>query len=191
MLSGSYTWSHLYGNYEGTISEEWSNALAGMNQSFDYPYMMEHGSGDLPGDLRHNLKLYGAYAWDFGLQLGGSIYFHTGRPINSYGRHPDDPWAAADPYLSFFTDGEPRPRGCCGRSDDVWALDVLLKYDFPGLGIDWTIRLDAFNLLDSHAVNWVYQFAENPVNGVPSDGYGEPFLYQPPRTVRLGFALTF
>ena len=191
MLSGSYTWSHLYGNYEGTIAEEWGSAFAGMNHSFDYPYMMEHGTGDLPGDLRHNFKLYGVYGWDFGLQVGGSIYFHTGRPINSYGRHPDDPWAAADPYSSFFTDGEPRPRGCCGRSGDVWALNVLLKYDFPGFGIDWTMRLDVFNLLDSHAVDWVYSFAEDPTNGVPDVGYGEPLSYQPPRTVRLGFALTF
>ena len=116
MLNASYTWSHLYGNYEGTISDGWYNDLAGMNQAFDYPYAIEHSDGDLPGDIRHNFKLFGVYAWDFGLPAGGNFFYRTGKPINSYGRHPDDPWAAATNYYSFYTDGEPRPRGCWGGS---------------------------------------------------------------------------
>jgi outer membrane receptor protein involved in Fe transport len=191
MLNGSYTWSHLYGNYEGTISDEWANALAGMNQSFDYPYMMEHGSGELPGDLRHIFKLYGVYAWDFGLQAGGNVFFQTGRPIASYGRHPSDPWAAATNYRSFFTGGEPAPRGSYGRTDAVWGLDLMLKYDLQAGGIDWSVRLDAFNLLDNHHVLWVDGLAEWTVNGVPNDAWGEPATFQNPRTVRLGFALSF
>jgi hypothetical protein len=191
MLNGSYTWSHLDGNYEGTISDEWASALAGMSQSFDYPYMMEHGSGDLPGDLRHIFKLYGVYVWDFGLQAGGNLFFQTGRPIASYGRHPSDPWAPATNYGSFYTGGEPAPRGSFGRTDAVWGLDLMLKYDLRAGGIDWGVRVDVFNLLDNHDVLWVDGWAEYPVNGVPNDTYGEPATFQNPRTVRLGLSMSF
>lgn len=191
MLIGSYTWSHLYGNYEGVISDEDVDAGANATLAFDYPYMMEHSSGDLPGDLRHNLKLYGVHMWDFGLQAGGRLSFHTGAPINSYGRHPSDPWAAATSYPSFYTGGEPRPRGCCGRTDDVVWLDLLLKYDFRALGTDWNVRLDGFNVLNSHDVLRVEHMAETPENGVARDDYGEPRTFQSPRSVRLGFGVTF
>jgi len=191
MLNGSYTWSRLYGNYEGTISDEWGDHSAGMTGSYDYPYMMEHSSGDLPGDIRHNLKAYGVYSWDFGLQAGGNLYYHTGRPVSSFGRHPDDPWAAATAYPSYYTAGEPKPRGCCGRTDDVWGLDLLLMYSFRSLGVDWNVRLDAFNVFNNQNVVRVWLVAEDPYNGVPVDGYGDPEYYQPPRTVRLGFGLSF
>ncbi len=191
MLQGSYTWSHLYGNYEGTISDEFGNDLAGMNQSFDYPFMMEHSAGDLPGDLRHIFKLYGVYAWDFGMQVGGNLSYQTGRPINSYGRHPTDPWAVEEPYPSFFTDGEPRPRACCGRTDDVWGFDLMLKYDFRALGISWDVRLDGFNIFNEHNTQWVDVAAERAANGVPNEYYGEPIIFQPARTIRLGFGLAF
>jgi hypothetical protein len=190
MLHGSYTWSHLYGNYEGSISDEFFNDNAGVNQAFDWPYMMEHSSGDLPNDMRHNFKLYGVYVWDFGLQVGGNFFYYTGRPINSYGRHPNDPWA---PYggLAFYTGGEPKPRGCCGRTDNVWGLDLMLKYDFRLGGIDGTLRLDGFNVLNNHNVVRVDVRAERSGSGVPRETYGEPQYYQPPRTVRLGFGLSF
>jgi outer membrane receptor protein involved in Fe transport len=191
MLQGSYTWSHLYGNYEGTISDEFGNDYAGVNQSFDWPYMMEHSGGDLPNDMRHNIKLYGVYTWNFGLQVGGNFFYHTGRPINSYGRHPSDPWAPYGGWPAFYTAGEPKPRGCCGRTDDVWGLDVMLKYDFQTAGITWNVRLDAFNILNNQNVVRVRQQAERTGSGVPRDDYGEPMYYQRPRTVRLGLGLNF
>ena len=191
MLHGSYTWSHLYGNYEGTVSDEFGNDYAGVNQSFDWPYMMEHSSGDLPNDMRHNFKLFGVYSWNFGLQTGGNLFYNTGRPINSYGRHPDDPWAPAGDWPAFYTGGEPAPRGCCGRTDDVWGLDVMLNYDFQALGISWNVRLDAFNVLNNQNVVRVDVRAERSGSGVPRETYGEPQYYQRPRTVRLGFGLSF
>ncbi|PWB68334.1 MAG: hypothetical protein C3F15_16610 [Holophagae bacterium] len=191
MLTGWYTWSHLYGNYEGVISDEDVDAGANGTRAFDYPYAMEHSSGDLPGDIRHNLKLYGAYAWDFGLQAGGRVSFHTGAPIDSFGRHPSDPWAAATNYPSFYTGGEPRPRGCCGRTDDALWFDLLLKYDFSAVGLGWNVRLDAFNILNSHDVLRVENMAETPANGVARDDYGEPRTFQTARTVRLGLGVSF
>ena len=67
----------------------------------------------------------------------------------------------------------------------------MLKYDLQAGGIDWSVRLDAFNLLDNHHVLWVDGLAEWTVNGVPNDNWGEPATFQAPRSVRLGFAMSF
>jgi outer membrane receptor protein involved in Fe transport len=191
MLQGSYTWSHTYGNYEGTTNSDMGNPLAGMHHSFDTPGMMEYGSGDLPNDHRHNLKLFGVYAWDFGLQLGGNVFWRTGIPLNSYGQHPSEPLARWWGYPSFFTEGEPRPRGSLGRTPDVWSLDLMLKYEFAALGLDWNVRADVFNVFDNAAEEWNHHFAEQAWNGVPNEHFGETQYYQTPRSVRFGFGVSF
>jgi len=191
MLQGSYTWSHTYGNYEGTTNSDMGNALAGMHHSFDTPGMMEHGTGDLPNDHRHNAKLFGVYAWDFGLQLGGNVFWRTGMPLNSFGFHPSDPLTRWWGYYSFFTDGEPRPRGSLGRTPDVWSLDLMLKYAFAAAGLDWNVRVDVFNVFNNDAEVWNSHFAERAWNGVPNEHFGEPEYHQAPRSVRFGFGMSF
>jgi outer membrane receptor protein involved in Fe transport len=191
MLQGSYTWSHTYGNYEGTISSEGPNDLAGMNEKFDYPYMMEHGWGDLATDRAHNLKLYGAYSFDVGLQVGANLFFMTGHPRNSWGRHPTDPWASTTNYFSFYTDGQPRPRGSGGLTENLWGVDLMLRYAVSVAGADANLRLDVFNILDRHGVDWYWDWMERPQNGTTHGYAGEPVYFQPPRSVRLGVGLTF
>jgi hypothetical protein len=191
MLQGSYTWSHTYGNYEGTTNSDMGNAFAGMHHSFDTPGMMEYGYGDLPNDHRHNAKLFGAYAWDFGLQLGGNIFWRTGQPLNSFGFHPSDPLTQWWGYSSFYTDGEPTPRGSLGRTPNVWSVDLMVKYAFTAAGLDWNVRVDVFNVTNNAAEEWNYIFAEQSWNGVPYEHFGEPQFFQAPRSVRFGFGLSF
>ena len=191
MLQGSYTWSHTYGNYEGTVSDEFANDLAGITQAFDWPYHMEHAAGDLPSDRRHSLKLFGMYAWNGGFQVGGNLYYLTGRPISSWGRHPTDPWAHATNLLAHYADGAPTPRACCGRTDDIWGLDLLFEYEFETADITWSARLDVFNVTDNSDVDRVWMQAELATNGVPDANFLQPTYYQAPRTVRLGFGLSF
>ena len=100
-------------------------------------------------------------------------------------------WATSELYPSFYTDGEPTPRGCCGRTDDVWGLDLMLRYDYQAAGIDWNVRLDVFNIFNNQNVERVSVWAENTSNGVPEVNYGEPEYYQAPRSVRLGFGMNF
>jgi len=67
----------------------------------------------------------------------------------------------------------------------------MLRYDFQTLGIGWNVRLDAFNVFNEHSVLWVQEAAELSSNGVPLEDYGEPGGFQSPRTIRLGFGLSF
>jgi outer membrane receptor protein involved in Fe transport len=190
-LRGSYTWSQTYGNYEGAINSDFGSTWAGLTGTFDTPAMMEYGFGFLPNDYRHNVKLFGYYAWNFGLQLGGNVFWRTGQPINSYGQHPTDPLTRFWGVPSFYTGGEPRPRGVMGRTSNVWSLDLMVRYTFSAVGLEWQVRADVFNVFNNDSELWVQHFAEDTGNGIPQDTYGLPEFYQAPRSVRLGFGLSF
>jgi hypothetical protein len=196
MLQGSYTWSHLEGNYGGLVNSDFGQDWPNTNIEFDLAGEMEHSRGDLPDDRRHSLKLFGSYLWDLGLSVGGSLWYASGRPINGFGMHPTDPWTQASawaPYngpFSFYNHGEPCPRGCGGRTPETWALDLTARYDFRFAGAGWYVRLDAFNLLDNAAVTKVEEVAEERTF-VTNPDYLEPRFFQAPRTVRLGFGVSF
>jgi serine/threonine protein kinase len=111
-------------------------------------------------------------------QLGGNFYFRTGRPINSFGVHPSDLWVRNTRYPSFYTGGEPQPRGSAGRTDNVWSLDLTLKYEWSVGGAVVALRVDAFNVVDNDAVIEVYELAERMLSGTPNPVYGEPSYYQ-------------
>jgi outer membrane receptor protein involved in Fe transport len=190
MLQGSYVWSHLYGNYEGYTNSDVGQSDPGATITFDTPGLLEHATGDLPNDRRHTFKVFGSYSWPFGLQLGGNFFFQTGRPINSFGLHPTDEDTRSYGPVAFYTGGEPRPRGCCGRTDDVWSLDVMARYDFHFHGVDLNLRFDVFNVFNKHAVTRVDEVGEDDT-GAASPTYGLPVAFQPPRRIRLGIGASF
>ena len=95
MLQGSYSWSRLEGNYGGLVNSDLGQDSPNLNIEFDLAGEMEHSRGDLPDDSRHSIKLFGSYLWDFGLTVGGSLSYRSGRPINGFGMHPSDPWTQA------------------------------------------------------------------------------------------------
>jgi len=189
-VQGSYVWGHLYGNYEGYTNSDIGQSDPGITQTFDFPALLEHGNGDLPNDRRHTVKAFGSYAWPLGVQLGGNFFYQTGRPINSFGLHPTDEDARSYGANSFYTNGEPRPRGCCGRTDDVWSLDVMARYDVRLAGLDLDFRIDVFNVFDNHAVTEVQERAED-ATGAPDPTYGEAITHQTPRRVRFGVGVRF
>ena len=123
MLQGSYTWSHLYGNYEGYTNSDIGQSDPGLTQTFDFAGLLEHAYGNLPNDRRHTVKVFGAYSWPWGLQLGGNLFYRSGRPINCFGLHPTDPAARSYGAGRLLHQRRARPRGCCGTTDDVWSLD--------------------------------------------------------------------
>jgi hypothetical protein len=190
MLDAAYTWSHSYGNYEGYVDSTIGQSDGGITQLFDYIGLMEYSYGDLPNDRRHNLKVFGAYVWETGLQVGGNFYYTTGRPISAQGVHPTDDWAASYHVASFYNQGQPAPRGSAGRTDDMWGIDALVKYDFEVAGLDMNVRLDVFNLFDNDYVTEVDEQADLDSGGV-NEEFLSPLQFQAPRVVRLGFGITF
>jgi outer membrane receptor protein involved in Fe transport len=189
MLRGAYTWSHSYGNYEGSVNSTQGQPFPGLTGDFDAPEFMEHSRGNLPNDRRHNLKLYGTYLWESGLLLGGNFYYRSGRPFNSFGYHPTD-WLAQAYPISFYTFGEPTPRGCCGTTPDIWSLDLTLGYNWSWAGAECNARVDVFNLFGNDEIVSARERAEDPP-GQPEPTYGAAWDYQDPRSVRIGFRVSF
>jgi outer membrane receptor protein involved in Fe transport len=192
MLDFSYTWSHSYGNFEGFVDSTIGQSDGGITQNFDYPGLAEYTYGDLPNDRRHNLKAFGVYAFDFGLQLGGNLYYYSGRPRNGMGVYPDpDNWAADYLVASFFVNGEPSPRGSYGTTDSIYGLDAMIKYAFQlGSGVELNLRLDAFNVANSSGITEVDEEGDNDAGGA-NPNWLTPTHYQSPRTIRLGVGITF
>jgi hypothetical protein len=190
MLQGSYTWSHSYGNYEGLVNSDYAKERAAVGPTWDFAGHMEHAHGDLPNDRRHSLKLFGMYSWNMGLGIGANFWYRSGRPISGFGFHPSDPWAERYDPFSFYSLGEPVPRGSGGTTEDVWSLDLMLRYDWRWSGTDWYMRVDAYNIFDNGAVIQVDEITEWWRND-PWQGYLEPVDFQTPRRVRFGVGVSF
>jgi hypothetical protein len=191
MLEASYVWSHNYGNYEGLVDSDWGHISAGYTTNFDFRGLMDNASGDLPNDRRHFGRVYGGYRWPWGLNVGGTLFMESGRPINSFGYHPTDPWANLYGRWSFYTLGEPTPRGSMGRTETIWWLDLSVRYDWRWGGADLYARVDGFNVLDNQGVSNVYEFGDASVPGVRNPYWCQPIFYQNPRSVRLGLGVSF
>jgi hypothetical protein len=190
MLMASYTWSQSYGNYEGYVNSDIGQDDAGITQTFDFAGLSDNSNGFLPNDRRHNVKVFGAYAWDFGLQVGANAWYRTGRPINAFGIHPTDPWAEQYGVFSFFEQGVACPRGCKGTTDDTYAVDLNVKYDFTLAGLNMNVRADVFNVLNNQHVTQVQEGADQ-TTGAINPNFLETTDTQAARRVRFGVGLTF
>ncbi|MEL7061636.1 MAG: TonB-dependent receptor, partial [Acidobacteriota bacterium] len=189
-LQGSYTWAHSYGNYEGWVRSDNGQDDAGITTLYDFPGLLDGANGNLPNDRRHNVKLFGAYRFDMGLLVGLNTSFRSGRPLNSFGVHPTDEGAASYGAESFFTDGVLTPRGSGGETDDVFRMDLTARYDFDIGPTDLSLRFDVFNVFDDDTAIELVETAEEE-SGAPDPLFLTPTQFVRPRTVRLGFELTF
>ena len=188
----SYTWSHSYGNYEGTVRSDTGEADAGATTQFDFVGLLDGADGDLPNDRRHQLKMWGGWEFAERLQAGAALHFSSGRPRNAFGYHPSDLYARFRGPISFYRQGELTPRGSLGTTADVYRLDLGLKYTNDELfGGTLIARLDVFNVLDSDAELEVDEFADRWGGRRISPTFGLPTRFQQPRTARIGLRYEF
>src|SRR4029079_15176079 len=89
-LTSSYRWSRLTGNFEGFFRNDNGQSDPGISSLYDYPtndptytaigaphfgyvgdirFLGSAGTGPLPLDRTHSMKVYGTYAFDMGLNL--------------------------------------------------------------------------------------------------------------------------
>lgn len=151
-LGGNWTYSTTKGNYEGeALNQPASGSVFGTREralpiEFAAPY------GYLAQDIRHRATLYGTYRFDFGragdLSTSGIINYRTGLPYNrtatrSLASVPE--YAVSSGTYTHFFNG----RGGY-RFDDVYSLDVALRYSVPVFfGVSPFVKLDVRNVLDN------------------------------------------
>jgi hypothetical protein len=108
-LVSSYRWSRLTGNFEGFYRNDNGQSDPGISSLYDYPtndpsytavgaplvgyngdirFLGSAGNGPLPLDRTHDIKVYGAYAFPFGLTLSAGMELESGAPLTAFAAHP-------------------------------------------------------------------------------------------------------
>jgi hypothetical protein len=217
LAMGSYTLSHLRGNYSG-----------GSNSSpdFDLISLLPNRDGPLPRDRTHAVKLYGAKEISLPgavfLNVGASYNAESGAPLNVLGSHPR--YGAGHVFIL--------PRGSGGRLPWVHTIDTNLGLGYQiSKDSQLTVSVDVFNLFNFQAETsrdelYTYASVRPIVNGTLDDlaetsdeackqtmscptkivtwaggspldpkgknpNYGNPTSYQKPRQIRFGAKVTF
>jgi outer membrane receptor protein involved in Fe transport len=182
-LDASYTWAHSWGNNEGYVRSDNGQDDAGLTTNFDQPGLTDFGSGNLPNDRRHTLKMFGSYQLENGIRLGANVMWQTGRPKGCFGIHPTDDFAAAYDEASFYCDGEPVPRGSLGTTPSYTNIDLNAQYTFDVGGSDLVVSFDLFNVLNADAVTEVQE--DDTAN------FGKTTSFQSPRFYRMSARYAF
>ena len=184
---GSYVWSHYYGNMDqdnSTTAVSNDNAIfigssniadGGGRQLWDLKY------GNLRGDRRHQLKVFGYYTLPWKGSVGAYAVYQSGQPWEAHDREVYRPIIGTS---TSDTNRYAEPAGS-HTTEAHHQLDLNYTQDIP-LGDRFNIqaRLDIFNVYDNQTG---YNIQEN----VNSAGFGVPqTLYEPRRfqvSVRFEF----
>jgi outer membrane receptor for ferrienterochelin and colicin len=205
-MMASYLWSKLSGNYDGEVAP-FTNVGPDPNISaaYDYYDFFTDGQnrdvitnrGPLSNDREHQFKVSGVYVTDFRLSLGLTAYYRTGTPLTRYGF--SDAYGRYEFFLS--------KRGAEGRTPDNYEADVHVGYPLRLGPITVNLLADVFNVLNVQKpvlLDQRYNFAEfanaqyvcgSNTSSVDerkcNERYGEAFVRQAPRSLRLGARVSF
>ena len=188
-VSGSYVWSHYYGNMDqdnsagtslandGNIFIGSSNiADGGGRQLWDCKY------GDLRGDRRHKLKMYGYYTLPWRASVGAFAIYQSGQPweehnyrvypVSIRGTSTSDTNRYAEPAGSNTTAAHHQ-------------LDLNYTQDIPlGERFNMQARVDVFNVYDK-------QTGYNIQDNFNSANFGQPQTFYDPRRFQLSLRFEF
>lgn len=194
-FSANYTLSRLEGNYQGLVSSSNGQPDANITASFDFwPYV---GTGILPLDHTHTLKLYGSYRFDVanhGLIVGANFFAQTGNPIS----HFDDGTATfGSSAYDFGGYGNDTPvdlkLGQFGRRPTTTKLDLHAEMEFKfSAKMGLTPFIDVFNVYNSRPVTaTVEQLTDSGGSPQPAGYADSATAWQIGRSFRFGAKLRF
>ena len=148
-LRGSYTWSHYYGNFDQDATTVANDASVFIGSSFigDGPgrQVWNNRYGDMRGDRRHMLKLYGTYSFAWNAPAGAFINYQSGQPYELWSFHP------YIPELTTSTSDSSRYIEPAGTRHSPAHTNVDLNYTQNfGLpkGLKLQLAVDMFNALN-------------------------------------------
>jgi hypothetical protein len=171
--SGSYTFSRLWGNYAGLASsDEILTPTTGVtsaqaqqqtgnvarqggnaNRAWDLDELMWDSRGNLgvegrlATDRPHVAKLYGAYSFPFGTQIGGFFYGASGTPISTY--------VVTANQIPVFVNG----RGDMGRTPVLTRTDLLVSHEFNMLASRRIrLELNVINLFNQKTATHIFNY---------------------------------
>jgi hypothetical protein len=179
---GSYVWSHYYGNFDqdnSSYSSNDVNTFVGSSYIADGTgrQLWQNRYGNLKGDRRHQLKVYGFYNFAWNGTLGAYGVYQSGQPWEVWG--PTE-WYGGTWYPSRYAE----PAGS-RISDAHYQLDLSYTQNIPfGNRFNILLRGEVFNVFDNQTG---YDF--EPI--VNFSGFAEPREYFRPRRFQLTVGFQF
>jgi outer membrane receptor protein involved in Fe transport len=171
-FSANYTLSRLYGNYAGLASsdevitptsgvspqtQQQAGAVSrrggNVNRAWDLDELLFDSRGNLDvlgrlaTDRPHVVKLYGAYDFSFGTQVGAFFYGASGTPITTYVTSTNS------------ADLMPFGRGDMGRTPTLTRTDLLLSHGFQLMGTkELRLELNVLNVFNQKTARHLFNY---------------------------------
>lgn len=203
-LSLSYTWGHLYGNWDGYTNLSQNNSpnvapTPGQSGNYTFREFSDGTYGNLAGDVRHRFLLTGYYYWKSGLHVGSVLTAHTGAAFSCLGVYPDQnsPLSTYGAVTHYCGTGQLVPEGSTWRAPFYWQLDLSVGYEHAfsngqGVSVDFVVT----NVTNRQGVlgrQMVSNGSTFDANGHPeaSKYYMSPISLQYPRAAYLFFRYHF
>jgi hypothetical protein len=181
-FSANYTLSRLYGNYSGLASSDeittpttgGSSATAqqqagsiarpggNTNRAWDLDELLWDSKGNLgllgrlATDRPHVVKLYGAYDFPFGTQVGAFFYGGTGTPVYTYVTSTNSADLFVEGRNGFYDNGQvTRDK----RTPALYRTDLLLSHDLA-VGGQKRLRfeLTVLNLFNQQTARHIFNY---------------------------------
>jgi hypothetical protein len=148
-LRGSYTWSHYYGNFDQDNTTVVNDASVFIGSSFIGDgagrQVWNNRNGDLRGDRRNLLKVYGTYQLAWRASAGAFFNYQSGQPYELWSFLP------YNPELTTSTSDSSRYIEPAGRRHSPGHMNVDFNYtqNLPlPRGLNMQFVFDMFNALD-------------------------------------------
>jgi carboxypeptidase family protein len=183
-VRGTYVWSHYYGNFDqdNTTTDNDQSIFIGSSfiadgagrQLWNFRY------GDLRGDRRHQVKVYGYYELPWKARTGAFAIYQSGQPWEVWDVELYRALTSSTSDVSRFAE----PAGS-RRTESHYQLDLNYTQDFP-LGDRYNLQLrgDLFNVTDN-------QTPYNIQSQRHLAGFGRPRSAFDPRRLQLAVRFEF
>jgi len=183
-IRGSYVWSHYYGNFDqdNSTTENDANTFVGSSFIADGAgrQLWNNREGNLRGDRRHQLKIYGFYQVGENGTAGAYAVFQSGQPWEAWDVEVYRALTGSSSDTSRFAE----PAGS-RTTDDHYQIDLSYSHNFRvNDAFNIRARADVFNAFDN-------QTGYNIQNKVNSSGFGDPRSFFRPRRIQLAVSLQF
>jgi hypothetical protein len=190
-LRASYVWSHYYGNFDQdnstTAAANDTAIFIGSSNIADDPgrQVWDNKYGNLAGDRRHQVKLFGYYELPWEGRIGAYFIFQSGQPWQHTSYEPYIPVLQSIGSTSTSdTNRYAEPAGSRVTSSH-WQLDLNYTQTFwkrQAMKLDGMV--DIYNVFNR-------QTEYNPTPSVHSLSLGSPQSWYLPRRVQLGVKFLF
>jgi hypothetical protein len=190
-LRASYVWSHYYGNFDQdnstTAAANDQNIFIGSSNIADDPgrQVWDNKYGNLTGDRRHQVKVFGYYEFPWQGRLGAYFIFQSGQPWQRTSYEPYIPILTA--IGSTSTSDTNRYAEAAGSrvTSSHWQMDLNYTQNIwkrKTMKVEGLV--DIYNLFNR-------QTGYNPTTSVHSPLLGVSQSFYLPRRIQLGVRFLF